>query len=473
MVDGVIRGFLAEALFPLTGLITAAFLTRRLGPEGYGLLTLAAALVAWLEWTVGSLFSRATIKLVGEAEDWRPVGATLVRLHLIWGCSAALLLWLVASPIAVLFDEPALAGYLGLFALEIPISNLARVHTNILVGIGSFRARALARAGRWIARLVIIVVLVELGFSVPGAILGSIGASLVELAIGRLCVRPSLSSGSPFPARRLWAEAVPLFLFALSLTLHGKLDLLALKMLGGTSAQAGLYGAAQNLSVVPGIFAVSFSPLLLSTLSRALRGGDSTAAREAGCAAMRTVFVLLPFVGMIVGAAPEIVGLIFGESFLPAAPLLSWLIVGGLAHVMISVAAVILIAAGKPRWPFALAGPLVPLAIAGHIVLIPRLGATGASLVTATSASIGALVAVIAVHRVWRIHPPLMSVGRSILVLGVAYIFATLWAAPGLLLLVKLPVITIAICVSFLLLREFSAGEIELARSLAHGKSSA
>ncbi len=41
MVDGTIRGFLAEALFPLTGLLTAAFLTRRLGLANYGLFTLA------------------------------------------------------------------------------------------------------------------------------------------------------------------------------------------------------------------------------------------------------------------------------------------------------------------------------------------------------------------------------------------------------------------------------------------------
>ena len=34
---GTIQGFIASALSLPTGLITAGFLTRKLGPEGYGL----------------------------------------------------------------------------------------------------------------------------------------------------------------------------------------------------------------------------------------------------------------------------------------------------------------------------------------------------------------------------------------------------------------------------------------------------
>ncbi|MBI3058601.1 MAG: oligosaccharide flippase family protein, partial [Deltaproteobacteria bacterium] len=227
-----------------------------------------------------------------------------------------------------------------------------------------FRQRAFAGASHWIARLLLIVILVELGLSVPGAILGSIGASLVELAIGRFYVRPSLFHRTAFPVRQLWEYAAPLFLFAVSLRLYDRLDLLVLKVLGGSAEQVGIYGAAQNLTLVCGIFALSFSPLLLSALSRMLRRGDMRSAREMGQQAMRVVIGLLPFAGMTAGAALEIVALIFGPIFLPAAPLLAFLIFGALALVMISVATTILTAAGKPGWTFALAGPLVPLAIA-------------------------------------------------------------------------------------------------------------
>ena len=39
-------GLLAESLLIPTGLLTAAYLARRLGPEGYGVFVVVAALVA-------------------------------------------------------------------------------------------------------------------------------------------------------------------------------------------------------------------------------------------------------------------------------------------------------------------------------------------------------------------------------------------------------------------------------------------
>src|SRR6267378_973233 len=330
MLEGTIRVFLAEALFPLTALISTAFLTRRLGPEDYGLLVLAATLVVWVEVSINSLFSRAAIKFVGNAEDWSPIGSAIARLHLIVSGSAAVLLVLLSVPLAQLLNEPILAGYLCLFALDIPLASLAHAYRNVLVGSGSFAQGALMSAGRWIARLLLIVLLVELGLSVPGAILGSIGASLVELTIGQRYGRLSLFHHPPVSAPPLfWRYVLPLFLSALSLSCYNRLDLFALKVLGGTTVQAGMYGAAQNLSLLPGLFAISFSPLLLATLSRLLRDGRASLAREISRHAMRAVLGLLPVAAMIAGTAQEIVRFFFGTIFLPAAQLLGMLVFWG------------------------------------------------------------------------------------------------------------------------------------------------
>jgi O-antigen/teichoic acid export membrane protein len=286
------------------------------------------------------------------------------------------------------------------------------------------------------------------------------------MVIGRFYIRPALFCHSPFPARQLWGYAVPLSLCTLSLCLYDKLDLFALKVLGGTASQAGLYGAAQNLAIVPGLFALSFSPLLLSTLSRMLRAGDGCAARETGRNAMRLIIALLPFAGMTAGAAPEIISFIFGPGFLPASLLLALLIFGALALAMISVTTAILTAAGKPAWTFALTGPLLPLAVVGHLLFIPWLGAMGASLVTTLVANFGALAAVLAVYRIWRILPPAETLGRSTLVCGLAYLLAALWPTPGIWLILKLSAIAIVIGLAFLMLGECSTSEIALARAM-------
>jgi len=465
MLDGTMRVFLAEALILPTGILTAAFLTRRLGPDDYGLFTIAAIIVVWIQTSITACYSRPTFKLIAEAKDWKPLAATLVRLHLITSVAAACLLWLLSAPIGRLLQEPALVAFLRLFALDIPLFSLAHAHRNILIGIGAFRQRAWSSAGRWVARLLLIVVLVELGLSVHGAILGSIGASLIELAIVRFYIRPPLLSGIRLQLQGFWDYAWPLFLFSISVALFSKLDLLMLKMLGGTSGEAGIYGAAQNLSIIPGIFAVSFSPLLLSTLSRLISSGDFNRAEQMSSDAMRLVIVLLPFAGMTAGMASEIVDFIFGPLFLQAAAILAVLIFGALGMVMISVATAILTAAGKPKWTLAVAVPLLPLAVLGHVLLIPRFGSIGAATVTAFFTGLGALFSMLAVYRLWRILPPLATLGRSSVICGAAFILALFWPAPGVLLFLKVPAVAILILGLFALLGEFTASEIALARS--------
>ena len=133
---------MAEALIIPTGFITAVFLARSLGPAGYGLFALVSRLVIWIEWSSTAGFASTTIKFVGEASGWRPIGATAMRLHLIVGVGVAALLWLLSSPLSCVFNEPILAEYLRLFAIEIPIFGLASVNSSILLGLGYFKERA-------------------------------------------------------------------------------------------------------------------------------------------------------------------------------------------------------------------------------------------------------------------------------------------------------------------------------------------
>src|SRR5262245_12335013 len=271
MMRGGFRVLLAESLLIPSGLLTAAYLGRRLGPDGYGIFMVASALVAWVEWGLTGLFARASVKFVAEAADWRPIGSTIASVHLALAAAAAVLLAASAGGIAAWLDTPALAAPLRLFAMDIPLFCLAQAHRSILVGTGNFQARALAAALRWVSRLLLVILCVELGLSIHGAVLGSIGASLVEVVVSRRVVRPTLSVRATLGAGRLWSAVAPLLVSAVALRLYDRLDLVALTALGGTPEQAGHYSAAQNLALLPSLVGISFAPLLLATLSRALR----------------------------------------------------------------------------------------------------------------------------------------------------------------------------------------------------------
>jgi O-antigen/teichoic acid export membrane protein len=470
--EGVLRVFLAELLFVPTGLLTAAFLTHRLGPMRYGQLTLALTIVAWVEWSVVAVFSRAAIKLVSEAEDWRPVGAVLMRASLILGIAAAVLLAIVAPPLAALLDEPRLAGLLAILALDIPLFTLAQAHRNVLTGLGSFSARATSCAGRFVARLLLVLLLVELGLSVTGAALASLGASMAELLICRCYVQPTLTGRAPFSVRSLLSLATPLFLIGMSLRLFEKLDLLALKALGGTPEQAGYYGAAQNLALLPSLFSLAISPVLLAALGKELQSGAVGSARSLARDALRMVVLSIPVSAVVAGCASELAGTIFGDRFTPAATPLSLLIFGSSAMLMISVTSAILTAVDRANVALALSAPLVPLAIVGHLAIVPTLGPRGAALITLVGASLGALAQLIAVHRHWDIHPGLPTIGRVATASALALALAARWPTRGAsLLLVKLPAIGLIAVIVLGVLGEFSQAELAAARALFFGRS--
>lgn len=464
--SGTAQLFLADALLFPTGLLTAAFLSRQLGPEGYGLFTLAATIISWVEWCASSVLFRTTVKFISEAEEWEPVGTTVVQQNLLIGGTVTAGLCLLAWPIAHLMHEPSLTLYLQLFALQILLFNLSRAHRTILVGLGKYGESAIAGASRWLARLGLIVLLVQFGFSVSGAILGSVGAVFLELAISRWFVHPPLLGRQRFPARQLWDYAVPLSIYSVSMRVYEKLDLMTLKALGGTAAQAGFYGAAQNLAIIPGTFVAAFAPVLLSTLGRSLRDGEQARARQMAQSSLRMVLMLFPFAALTAAAAPALVEWLFGPVFAPTAPLLMVLMFGAIAQVMISIATIILIAADKPNWTCALTLPMIPLALLGHYLVIPQRAAIGAAWVTTGVTILTAIAAVIAVYRVWRVVLSYQTLLRSVLVSGVVYAItgvvcssATLW------LLVQLPMMALLVPLLFLLFGEFSLAEITLIRS--------
>jgi O-antigen/teichoic acid export membrane protein len=468
LVDGALRTFVADALIIPTGILTSALLAHYLSPAGYGAFMLAATLIVWFEWTITSLFSRAVIKLVSEADDWRPIGTVVLRLYLVAGMGSALFICLFAGVIGGAFKEPALAGYLRLFALEIPLFTLTQAHRHILLGIGKFKQQAVCSGVYWISKLILVVVLLRLGLSISAAILGSIGSSFIALLVSRYYARPSLIQRSSFQGRKLWSYAAPLLILSLGLRLFDKLDLYMLKALGGSLRDAGLFGAAQNLSLMPGFLALAFSPLLLSTLGRVLREGNQLLARTISRDALRVSLWIVPFAGLTAGASVDIVRAIYGKEFVRAAPLLSLLIFGAVALVFNSVGMAILIAAGKLKWTLILSAPLPFIAAFGHVLMIPRWGMVGAAGVTLFTATMAAAATSFAVYRCWRVFPPLATLCRCVLVCALAFGMAAVWPAAPLPFLFPLKLIAIGafILLALLMLGEFSADEIGFAHSL-------
>jgi len=468
---GTLQGFAASCLSIPTGILTAAFLSRLLGPANYGALTVAACIVVWIEVAITMGFSRAAVKFVAEAENWRSVSTRFLQAQLIVSLGAALFLALVAPILASWLNAGELSTYLRLFSLGIPFSALFNIHQSILAGRGFFGRRAFLIASYWLTRMALIFLFVGLRPSVASAIMALIVSYVLVFIASRFFINPTLLGNSNLSFNNLWDFALPLFLYAIGISLFNRLDLFFVRGLAGTPQAAGFYGAAQNLTIVPYLFMASLSPLLLSKLSQLCSQGQKDSAKAMIPKAIRLTFSLLPFAGMAAGAATEVVLVIYGQSFFPSGQILAILIFAAIGVSIIVVSSSALIAANRPELTFYLVLPIVVLAFVAHFMIIPRFGSIGAAGVTTCLSWLGACGFMLAVYRVWGVRLPVSTFVRSITICVLAYLLAFKWQTPGLLLLLKLPIISMAIIITTTLLGEFSADEIAFVRSIFDWRS--
>ena len=405
--------FAGDLLMVPAGLLIVGLLTRGLGPDGYGSFAISASLVVGIEWTLASVLSRSTIHGVSQSEDWRPVARTLLTWHLTLGIAVLLILGMIAHPLASLLDEPTFALHFTVFACDIPFFMLGQAYRNILTGRGNFALRALTGASRWFSRLAFTVIVVQMGISILAAIATCIGASIVEFAVGRLSLG-SVRTPRTHNNAALFRLAASLMVSTVSIAIIGKMDLFLIKMLGWPAHQAGFYSAAQNLALLPGLFAQAISAVLLSTLTRINANKQMVLFRQVAQQSLTAGLCLVPVIGLVAGGATEIATLCFGAAFQPAATFLPILFLGAVAQVLFSLAMATLTAGGYGRLTALLAAPLVFIALGGHFWSIPLWGPLGAAWTTAFTMVGGAVGAYVAMRRLLLVRLRIVSLARAV-----------------------------------------------------------
>ncbi len=433
--------FLAESLALPTGLITAAFLTRTLGPSDYGLLALAGGVITWLQLTVTTSLSRFAVKLVAGDPEPRGVVASLMRLYLASGVIFTALVALLAGPISAALEEPRLEFYLRFYCLDILLFALAQGYRSVRIGLGHLRRRAGGTAARWLLRMALILILVGAGYGVTGAIAASIAASIAELAVnfwgtprllwmpGRVDLRPMLRLG--------WEMAAT----SVCLRLFERIDLFLLKQLGGDTATVGQYAAAQNATFGASVLMATLSPPLLAAITRALRVGDEPLAREEGRKAVRLAILLTPAFAITVACAPPLAVLFFGAKFAPVGRALAILIAASGALVWLSIVQALLMGIGRTTMTFATTAAMLVATTLLHFVVIPAYGMNGAALATFLGAAAGATASAVALARQGWMPFPRTTAIRAAGVTALLLPAAVYWPAAGSMALVKLAVL--------------------------------
>lgn len=453
--------FLAEALLLPTGIVTAAFLTRMLGPELYGLFSLASAVAVWASWMATAPFPvKAVVSVVARQDDWKASASLILRLHLVSGIVVALAIVLLAFPLAGWIGDQRLATYLLLFSAEVLLFAVARAHRNVLGGLGDYRVRALATALRWLARMVLILVLVGFGLSVTGAVIASTAAVALELLVYRWRLPLAPLKRTSLRTHDVVAGTWTLILHASVTRLLSRLDIVLLAILGGTVIESGWYGAAQNLAILPAMLAMSLSPILLGSLVRMAKLGADQDARELAWDTLRVGFALVAFCGIVAGCADEIVGLLYGPAFAPAAPLLAILFLAAIANLVLSISIDLLVARNGNHAAGVVSLVMLATGLVAYTILIPALGPIGAAAATALTCCAGAMLGAMWCGRRWGFGLPWATLVRAVLIGFALWLLGSILPSRGAASVLELVVLTALVPLAFLALGEVTRAEL-------------
>jgi len=436
---GAIKTALAGLIAVAAGALLHVFLARALQPELYGLLAVVTSLIMWWELSGASVFKGATTWAVaGQGDKWLGPAATGLRLNLIWALGLAAGCMLTAPTIADALGDASLAPYIRLMAVDIPLYLLWVIHNAILNGRRRYGQYALSNAAYWAAKVILVCGLVALGFSVKGAILGSIGASVVGLATAWAFNGIGLPKAT-YPARELILFGLPLLGLAVIDQLILGMDLWSVKAIMPSAEAAGHYGVAryglQAAMMVPFAVVGAMFPTLTGAIKRNNRQSIEELIRES---ARFVVIIIAPMIAIIACSGKEVISLVFGHAYAPAAAPLLILLAGALALGMRYVGNTVLVAAGRPGTVLAALAPMLPINIALNLTLVPRYGLVGAATATAITGGLAAAVMLWLTWRQFRVLVSPLVVLRTLIAAGVVYGIGLLVPAQGALVLLQL-----------------------------------
>ena len=360
--------------------VSVFLLARGLAPADRG----AVAFVTVTGLVIATLASLGTTEATKVFAAQRPaVRAPLLSNVLLASAAGALVAGALA--VAPLVALPDVRPH-GIEALELVAiaggglaGALALAGASFLQGCGRFRAFAIVlAAGPWLYAVLVAAASIGPGLDVDHAatawVLAQAGPALV------MCVLAARSAGVGRPDLRLLGEAlrfgVRAWLGGLAHLLNARVDQILIGLIASQAA-LGTYAVAVNASEV--LF------YLPSAVGTALLPVVATSAGEVGVDRTLRVFRIVMIITTVaVGVAalvgPVLLPIVFGAAYAGAVQPFLWLLPSAFGFAASAVFSTALLASGAPA--LSSLGPVISLVsgVALDLVLIPRLGATGAAI---------------------------------------------------------------------------------------------
>ncbi|MEX0650087.1 MAG: oligosaccharide flippase family protein [Candidatus Andersenbacteria bacterium] len=449
----------AQAFVLGLGYITHLIIGRLLGPGPYGVygvvLSIQSILGIFLALGVPSAVSRFVAQ---DEQHAKSILRQALRLQAYIAVGLSLSTVLLAPVIARILNDTNLTPIIYFVALVIFSQAFYQVHAQFLSGMHFFNRQAALTSLYAVAKLVGALALIFV-FGVYGAFAGFIVGGTIAAAVGWYWTKKvGGDRHKKLPMKSFLSFAGIYVLILVGLQLLMSLDLFMVKALLQDDVQAGYYNAAVTLSRISYFILQGLTYIILPSVSALTKPGMS---HDKAAAFIRDVLryliaLIVPSVALAAATSKNLIILFLSREYLPAAPLLTVLMVGlgGLAFYLLLTT--IVAGAGKAKIGLYITVGLIVLSAILGTILIPRFGLIGGAWQTTITSLVGLLVLGVYSFRTFSIPVPVKSVINIIIATGIAVAPTYVWSAPSLLLPVQYVVLLLLYIIALWVLGEIS-----------------
>ncbi|MCS7096338.1 MAG: oligosaccharide flippase family protein [Nitrososphaerota archaeon] len=321
---GAFHLFWGGSLATVLSAVCAILIARLLGPEQYGIYSLALIVPGFLmlftDYGVSQALTRFIALYMSRNEQHRVI--PLLRKGLALNLATCFIMFLagliLAEPLTnLLVNRPGMAHLVRIALILVLIYPLSTAAGYALLGFGDMKGYAMIDVVRQAARAILSPLMIVLGFSVAGAVAGYVIAFAFGLAVGltqtyRRCRRIKNSKGSSGNVlHSMIAYGMPLYL---SNTLNSFVTTLRGIILAyfTTNVLIGNFNTAMNFAVL--ITLVS-SPVATALFPAFSKLGSSEAHAMFTHSVKYTAALIIPSAVFVSAMSRDLIFLLYGVSY--------------------------------------------------------------------------------------------------------------------------------------------------------------
>lgn len=340
---GLAWSLLNSASLRVLNVIAGLAIARVVAPDEFGAFT-AALLVMTIVLSMNEI--GLSVAVVRWNENVERVVPTAVTVSIVSSAFWFALMFLAAAPIAALLNAPEATAAIRILAVSVLLDGVSTIPSGLLMRAFQQRKRTLAQLAGFLVGSPLGIVL-AVGYGAAGLAAGIVVSNLIAT-----CLIVWLTPYRPWPgwdrdaALRLIRIGLPPALTSMLLLAIVNVDSVVVSRVLGVGA-LGFYALAFNVANWPwNLLSISIRQVSLPAFSRL--ADDRDGLQKALGHSLTLAGGLAVLGGVLLAAlATPLVGILYGEKWLPAVVALQWLALLGALRVVLDLCYDLLVAVGR------------------------------------------------------------------------------------------------------------------------------